>query len=239
MIYQATLDVGGIKRNITNYSYRCHVPFSDSMNLAKLIYVYNDIKRKGLPVEGDLITLTFQSTDDDQFFYDWFLVGIMRDGEIVFTHNIIEVDDVFRFWDCYCVGVEERMGVGDSPMSLTVYLSPGIIKRSNLPAREKVWKISNINAPTVTNNPETTVENKTQTVTPLVTAVQGSKYALPGDTIRYNVTNYNISNIKATDRDQVKWIISVEGEKELLNEHGNTLNLLIYGAQNEAYKTIY
>lgn len=142
MIYQAILDVGGVKRNITHYSYRCHVPFSDSMDFAKLIQIFNDVKRKGLPVEGDLVTLTFNSTDSDQFFYDWCSVGVMRDGEIIFSHNAIEVDDILRFWDCYCVGVEENMSVSGIPMSITVYLSPGIIKRNNIPIREKIWKVS-------------------------------------------------------------------------------------------------
>lgn len=36
------------------------------------------------------------------------------------------------------------MSVGNAPMMMVVYLSPGIIKRNNLEVREKVWKVSEI-----------------------------------------------------------------------------------------------
>jgi hypothetical protein len=42
------------------------------------------------------------------------------------------------------VKIEEYMSVGNSPMMMVLYLSPGIIKRNNLEVREKVWKISDI-----------------------------------------------------------------------------------------------
>lgn len=224
---KVTANINGEKREVTNYSYQCNLRFCDFPNFAKLIMIYKSVKCKEPPVEGDLITLTFNSTGKESFFYEWIISGDVYDGEIEFVCNEVDVVDIFRFRDCYCVGIEENMSIGGTPMTCTVYLSPGIIKRNNLPAREKVWKISDINPPTVNKNPIPTVEHKTQMVTPLVTGVQGNKYALPGQTIKYNVTNYNISNIKATDRDRVKWMISVEGKKELLNEQGDTLNLLI------------
>lgn len=68
----------------------------------------------------------------------------MQDGEIHFIYNEVEVADIFRFWDCYCVKIEEYMSVGSAPMMMVVYLSPGIIKRNNLEVREKVWKVSEI-----------------------------------------------------------------------------------------------
>ena len=36
------------------------------------------------------------------------------------------------------------MSVGNAPMMMVVYLSPGIIKRNNLEVREKVWKVSDV-----------------------------------------------------------------------------------------------
>lgn len=36
------------------------------------------------------------------------------------------------------------MSAVNSPMVMTVYLSPGIIKRNNLEAREKEWKVSEV-----------------------------------------------------------------------------------------------
>lgn len=53
-----------------------------------------------------------------------------------------ESADIFQFWDCFCVKIEEYMSAGDSPMMMVLYLSPGIIKRNNLEVREKVWKVS-------------------------------------------------------------------------------------------------
>lgn len=73
----------------------------------------------------------------------------MQEGEIHFIYNEVEVADIFRFWDCYCVKIEEYMSVGNAPMMMVVYLSPGIIKRNNLEVREKVWKVS---TPSVQNS---------------------------------------------------------------------------------------
>ena len=41
------------------------------------------------------------------------------------------------------------MSVGNSPMMMVLYLSPGIIKRNNLEVREKVWKVSDVAQQTV------------------------------------------------------------------------------------------
>ncbi|MFK1978358.1 type VI secretion system tube protein TssD [Bacteroides fragilis] len=84
-----------------------------------------------------------------RFFYDWLNGGTMQDGEIHFIYNEVEVADIFRFWDCYCVKIEEYMSVGNAPMMMVVYLSPGIIKRNNLEVREKVWKVSDVAQQTV------------------------------------------------------------------------------------------
>lgn len=68
----------------------------------------------------------------------------MHNGEIHFIYNEVEIVDIFRFWDCFCVKIEEYMSAGNSPMMMVLYLSPGIIKRNNLEVREKVWKVSEI-----------------------------------------------------------------------------------------------
>lgn len=144
---KVTANINGEKREVTNYSYQCNLRFCDFPNFAQLIMIYKSVKCKEPPVEGDLITLTFNSTGKESFFYEWIISGDVYDGEIEFVCNEVDVVDIFRFWDCYCVGIEESMSIGGSPMSCTVYLSPGIIKRNNLPVREKVWKISDINIP--------------------------------------------------------------------------------------------
>lgn len=139
---KVTANINGEKREVTNYSYQCNLRFCDFPNFAQLIMIYKSVKCKEPPVEGDLITLTFNSTGKESFFYEWIISGDVYDGEIEFVCNEVDVVDIFRFWDCYCIGIEESMSIGGAPMSCTVYLSPGIIKRNNLPVREKVWKVS-------------------------------------------------------------------------------------------------
>lgn len=147
MIYQAILKISGREIPILYYNYQCHILHCDDPNLGKIIQLHIQVcreigNREDLPVEGDLIMLTFECTGDELFFYDWLNGGSMRNGEIHFVYNEVETVDVFRFWDCYCVGIRESMTAGSVPMAMTVFLSPGIIKRNGLEAREKVWKES-------------------------------------------------------------------------------------------------
>ena len=149
MIYQAILKIRGKEIPILYYNYRCHIQHHDDSNLRRIIQLHIQVceeigNRENLPVEGDLITLAFECSGDEAFFYDWQNEGMMQDGEIHFIYNDVEVADIFRFWDCYCVKIEEYMSVGSAPMMMVVYLSPGIIKRNNLEVREKVWKVSEI-----------------------------------------------------------------------------------------------
>ena len=149
MIYQAILKIKGKEVPILYYSYRCHVRHCDDPNLRRIIQLHIQVceqtgNRENLPVEGDLITLAFECKGDEQFFYDWLNEGAMHNGEIHFIYNEVEVVDIFRFWDCFCVKIEESMSAVNSPMVMTAYLSPGIIKRNNLEAREKEWKVSEV-----------------------------------------------------------------------------------------------
>ena len=134
---------------ILYYNYRCHIRHYDDPNLRKIIQLHIQVceeigNRECLPVEGDLITLAFECKGEEQFFYDWLNEGAMHNGEIHFIYNEVEIADIFRFWDCFCVKIEEYMSVGNSPMMMVLYLSPGIINRNNLEVREKVWKVSEI-----------------------------------------------------------------------------------------------
>ena len=139
---------------ILYYNYRCHIRHYDDPNLRKIIQLHIQVceeigNREYLPVEGDLITLAFECKGEEQFFYDWLNEGAMHNGEIHFIYNEVEIADIFRFWDCFCVKIEEYMSVGNSPLMMVLYLSPGIIKRNNLEVREKVWKVSDVAQQTV------------------------------------------------------------------------------------------
>ena len=162
MIYETILKIRGREVPILYYNYRCHVRHYDDPNLRKIMQLHIQVceeigNRECLPVEGDLITLAFECKGDEQFFYDWLNEGAMHNGEIHFIYNEVEIEDIFRFWDCFCVKIEEYMSAGDSPMMMVLYLSPGIIKRNNLEVREKVWKES---APAVQSSAENFVKNE-------------------------------------------------------------------------------
>ncbi len=149
---------------ILYYNYRCHIRHYDDPNLRKIIQLHIQVceeigNRECLPVEGDLITLAFECKGEEQFFYDWLNEGAMHNGEIHFIYNEVEIVDIFRFWDCFCVKIEEYMSAGNSPMMMVLYLSPGIIKRNNLEVREKVWKVSD---PAVQSSAEHFVKNETE-----------------------------------------------------------------------------
>ena len=158
------MKIRGKEIPILYYSYRCHIQHCDDPNLRRIIQLHIEAcekigNREYLPVEGDLITLMFQCSCDEQFFYDWLNEGDMYYGEIHFIYNESEVVDIFRFGDCFCVKIEESMSAVNSPMVMTVYLSPGIIKRNNLEAREKEWKVSD---PASQSSAENLVKNETE-----------------------------------------------------------------------------
>ena len=162
MIYETILKIRGREVPILYYNHRCHVRHYDDPNLRKIMQLHIQVceeigNRECLPVEGDLITLAFECKGDEQFFYDWLNEGAMHNGEIHFIYNEVEIADIFQFWDCFCVKIEEYMSAGDSPMMMVVYLSPGIIKRNNLEVREKVWKESD---PAVQSSAENFVKNE-------------------------------------------------------------------------------
>lgn len=180
MIYQMKLVIRDEERDITDFIYHCHISHYNDPDLDKMIELHIKVceeigNREDLPIEGDLIALTFNSTNHDQFFYDWLFEGAMHDGEIQFIYNEVETADIFRFWDCYCLGLEENMSVGGAPMRITIYLSPGIIKRNNLEAREKVWKVSSPSTDKKVAETYYTQKSKKETSEENTTFVSGNK----------------------------------------------------------------
>ena len=229
MAYQVTLRMqNGVERDVACYGYECHIAHSDRPDIGRIIAAHMEVCQKlgtadYLPVEEDLIALTFESTDHDNFFYEWLLQGNMANGEIEFATGD-DIVDIFRFWDCYCVSLKETLCTGEMPMLMTVLLSPGILKRMNCEPREKVWKVSDISVkPRVVDNDET--HNSEPMV--LVTSVKGKNKAIVSQTVQYVVTKYNVPNVKDSDRKRVKWVIEVDGQKEYLKEQGETLDLQI------------
>jgi hypothetical protein len=92
---------------------------------------------------GGIFDLELESSDNDDFFYQWLLSGEMRDGEIVVHEgDYQEVRARIKFWDCYCVEVGESMSALDSrPMWMRLRLSPGITVNRGV-KHEKTWRVT-------------------------------------------------------------------------------------------------
>ena len=208
---------------ILYYSYRCHIPHYDDPNLSQIIRLHIEAcekigNRECLPVEGDLITLMFECSGDEQFFYDWLNEGAMHNGEIHFIYNEVEIADIFQFWDCFCLKIEEDMNTGCSPMLMTAYLSPGIIKRNNLEPREKIWKVSEISQQSIISiASESRQENKPEIVEVYWKDAEGNTILneLPEDEV---VTLYaRVINVK--DGDSILFsIMDDDGNNILCNK---------------------
>lgn len=199
MIYQMKLVIRDEERDITDFIYHCHISHHNDPDLDKMIELHIKVceeigNREDLPVEGDLIALTFNSTNHDQFFYDWLFEGAMHNGEIQFIYNEVETADIFRFWDCYCLGLEESMSVGGAPMRITIYLSPGIIKRNNLDAREKVWKVSNPSTDKKVTGTSDVQEGKKET-SDIISSIQKNTIAnnLQSNSIKHQLSNEKLA----------------------------------------------
>ena len=223
MIYQAILKIRGKEIPILYYNYRCHIRLYENPDLWRNIQRHIQTCKKignqeNLPIEGDLITLMFECSGDEQFFYDWLNEGAMHYGEIHFTYNEVEVVDIFQFWDCFCLKIEESMSALNSPMVMTVYLSPGIIKRNNLEPREKVWKVSEISQqPIISIASESRQENKPEIVEVYWKDAEGNTILneLPEDEV---VTLYaRVINVK--DGDSILFsIMDDDGNNILCNK---------------------
>ncbi|MCA1744527.1 MAG: hypothetical protein LC643_02215 [Bacteroidales bacterium] len=93
---------------------------------------------------GGLFNLSFLSTEQDEFFLEWLMLGTMKEGKF----EIYKGDDdhfmKIEFWDCYCVGFHEAMALGSSPMEISLRLSPAITRNRNVVEHEKNWKVTDI-----------------------------------------------------------------------------------------------
>lgn len=169
---------------------------------------------------GGIFEMEFDSTNDDDFFYQWLLSGTMNNGEMIFYKG--DHEDQFikiKFWDCYCTEIGEHMSsVDNSPMKMRIRISPAITENRGI-KHEKSWKVTEIiNKPF---KPEPYAPP-----IPLVTAVKGGSTALPNDEVEYSVTNYNV-NVSQSDKDRVKWVVEVDGKQELQKQQGEKISLII------------
>lgn len=173
---------------------------------------------------GGLFSIEFDSTENDELFMDWLILGTKKEGQFA----IYKGDDPhfmkIEFWDCYCVGLQERMQQGDRPMQMALRLSPAITRNRSVVKHEKSWKTSDIQKewkPVATSAPIEQEEKKV-----LVEKVEGEAEAMPGQTIIYNTTQY--SEIpSAEDKKNVKWELKIDGNSKPIKETGESVKISI------------
>ncbi|WP_154665642.1 type VI secretion system tube protein TssD [Saccharicrinis fermentans] len=93
---------------------------------------------------GGIFNLSLDSSQDDDFLYEWLLQGDMKQGKLVFFDGDLEQAFKIEFWDCYCIRVGEQMtSTGSSAMRMHIRLSPAIT-RNRGEEHQKVWKVTDI-----------------------------------------------------------------------------------------------
>lgn len=175
-------------------------------------------------IAGGLFSIEFDSTENDEFFMNWLILGTKNEGQFEFYKGDDPHFMRIEFWDCYCVGLQESMQQGSRPMQMALRLSPAITRNRSVVKHEKSWKTSDIQKewkPVATTAPVEQEEKKV-----LVEKVEGETEALPGQTIIYNITQY--SEIpSAEDKKNVKWELKIDGNSKPINETGESVKITI------------
>lgn len=95
----------------------------------------------GTQVAGGLLHLNFNASAEDEFFWEWLLMGHRKEGRIELYRGDNDPGLKIEFADCYCVGLNERMQFGERPMQINLRLSPAITRNRGV-GHEKSWKVS-------------------------------------------------------------------------------------------------
>ncbi|GAF05108.1 type VI secretion system tube protein TssD [Saccharicrinis fermentans] len=93
---------------------------------------------------GGIFSLELDSSENDDYLYEWLLSNQMRQGKLVFYDG--DGDQAFKieFWDCFCIRIGEQMtSTSSTAMKMNVRLSPAITRNRN-EEHQKVWKITDI-----------------------------------------------------------------------------------------------
>lgn len=61
----------------------------------------------------------------------------------------------------------------------------------------------------------------------LIVKVEGKDSAKPYEKVTYKVTKYNQDKVSENDKKRIQWAMKIDGEKQLLKEKGDTLELTI------------
>src|SRR5690554_3691774 len=148
----AKLIIAGEERWLSNFHYEYFYPLKTPDNFPE-VETFDMLVRPcdgpdgpfRYQLAGGLFNLSFASTEQDEFFWEWLMLGAMKEGRFELYRGDDEHFMKIEFWDCYCVGFYESMTLGSSSMQISLRLSPAITRNRNVVKHEKSWKVSDLN----------------------------------------------------------------------------------------------
>lgn len=244
------LTIGETNRKKVYYETLTRLRYNLGLDRLFIPNLHNDYAMEVRPTEidypcffrnviGGHLILTLESTDNDDFFYNWLFTGKMANGEINIYRS--DSDDYFKysFLDCYCYEIKECMTAYTSvPMQMKICLSPGILINKGLIC-PKSWKVTDVTPkpfhatpiavhyePRQSELPPTPVEEPRQPEL-LITSVEGTETALPKGKVNYKVTGYNRSDVSDADLAKIKWMIIIDGQEYPQSWRGNQVQVQV------------
>jgi len=195
-------------------------------------------------VVGGIFNLELDSSNSDDYLYEWMLSGTMTQGKLVFYDEDLDICFKIEFWDCYCIGVGEHMtSEENTPMKLKLRLSPAITRNRGA-EHKKNWKITDLTqnrltTPNEVAEEEEVIESKLNITQLYWTDMDGNRLYGPqkGNNLLVVHSNDGIGksvsfNLKSSVSYNYKYL-GVELEDDKLNDY--TINTDIDKLKIEAF----
>lgn len=147
-------------------------------------------------------------------------------GRIQFVQDDVHVFRELAFEEAYITRYKEKMDANGYPMSILLTISTlrldinKFVRMDRRPETTYGFGWVRFKEKEVEKSPMSKSYAEPMV---LVTSVKGKETALPNEKVKYEVTGYNISNVKDKDRKRVKWDIVVDGKQETLSLKGESI----------------
>lgn len=190
-----------------------------------------DIDAKGRPCSnyyGGEISVMLETTDNIQLLQQMIHKDMPTiDGSIeVLSGSDENCIKRIEFKEAYIYSYGEDMqSTGGLPMATTVMISPMRLDYNNNILRlDRKWPRAKHGWQKYEEEVKYVKSESQAPPTPLVTAIKGESNALPYEEVKYTVTGYNHS-VTPDDKKRIKWVVEINGKRELQKEQGETLTL--------------
>ena len=147
-------------------------------------------------------------------------------GRIQFVQDDVHVFRELAFEEAYITRYKEKMDANGYPMSILLTISTlrldinKFVRMDRRPETTYGFGWVRFKEKEIEKSPMSKSYAEPMV---LVTSVKGKETALPNEKVKYEVTGYNISNVKDKDRKRVKWDIVVDGKQETLSLKGESI----------------